>query len=102
MNIPGFSKEALLSVNQLLYAEHQHNPYEGQCKQKELREKNKRPRTPAQEQADRQRAQSATGKDVVPSGIRSEAAKRAAETRKRCKGSTAPKPPQAPQSPGVK
>jgi hypothetical protein len=101
MDIPGFSKEALLNVTQLLYAENQPNLYEGQCGQKKLKEQNKKPRTPAQEQADRARSQALSGKRAS-SVNRSEAAKKAAETRKRCKGSSTPKPPQAPQSPGVK
>lgn len=92
-DIPGFSKEALLSVNQLLYAEGQDNPYEGQCGQKKLREQNQQPRTPAQKQADQTRSQALRGKSVSSSN-RSEAAKKAAETRRRCKGSSSTQPSQ--------
>jgi len=85
MNISGFNKEALDAVETLLYSEGQKNPYEGQCGQKKLREQNKQPRTPAQEQADQARSQALSGKSAA-SGNRSEAAKKAAETRKQCKG----------------
>ena len=81
MNLPGFTTEALDAVEQMLYAE---NPYEGKCGQKKLREQNKKPRTPAQEQADQARSQALTGKSK--GGDRSGAAKKAAETRRRCKG----------------
>ncbi len=88
MNISGFAQDAVDRVNQMLYAEGQENPLEGQCGQKEKREQQRKPRTPAQQQADQQRAQASTGKNRVPSATRSEAARRAAETRKRCKGSS--------------
>ena len=81
-----FSKESLEEVWDLLYAEGQPNPLEGQCDQKQKRERNKQ-RTPAQMEADQQRAQQRRGQDTVPSAVRSEAAKRAAETRKKCKNS---------------
>ncbi len=86
MNISGFTTEALQAVENLLYAEGQRNPYEGQCGQKKLREQAKEPRTPAQQQADQQRSQAQRGKSRMSSSTRSEAAKKAAETRKRCKG----------------
>ena len=85
MNISGFSVESLNVVEALLYNEGQKNPYEGQCGQKKLREQNKQPRTPAQEQADQARSQALRGKSAA-SGNRSESAKKAAETRKQCKG----------------
>ena len=86
MKIPGFTTQSLEAVENLLYAEGQRNPYEGQCGQKKLREQAKQPRTPLQEQADRDRAQAQRGRSNVSSAVRSEAAKKAAETRKKCKG----------------
>ena len=88
MNIPGFTTEALAEVQQMLYAEGQDNPYEGKCGQRKLREQNKTQRTPNQQDADRQRALEARGHDRMSSATRSEAAKKAAETRARCKGTT--------------
>jgi len=88
MNISGFSLEALDAVETLLYNEGQKNPYEGQCGQKKLREQNKQPRTPEQEQADQARSQALRGKSAA-SGNRSESAKKAAQTRRQCKGQTA-------------
>ena len=81
-----FSQEAWNSIQEMLYAEGQENPLEGQCGQKKKREALKQPRTPAQEAADRTRAQQQRGRSSVSSSVRSEAAKKAAETRKRCKG----------------
>ena len=81
-----FSKESLEEIWDLLYAEGQPNPLEGQCDQKQKRERNKQ-RTPAQREADQQRAQQRRGQDTVPSAVRSDAAKRAAETRKKCNNS---------------
>jgi hypothetical protein len=83
----GFSEESLDNVWNLLYAEGQVNPLEGQCNQKKKREKNKQ-RTPAQREADQQRAQQQRGQNTVSPGVRSEAAKKAAETRKKCKNSS--------------
>lgn len=69
------------------FAEGQTNPYEGKCGQKKLREQNKQPRTPAQQKADKERSQNQTGKQIGDGGAnRSEAAKKAAETRAKCKG----------------
>jgi hypothetical protein len=93
MKIPGFTTQSLETVESLLYAEGQRNPYEGQCGQKKLREQAKQPRTPAQEQADRDRAQAQRGRSNVSSAVRSEAAKKAAETRKKCKGGGSPTGP---------
>lgn len=90
MIIPGFTPESLKIASSLLYAEGQQNPLEGQCGQKKKREQEKQPRTPAQETADRARAQANRGQDTVPSATRSEAAKKGAETRKKCKGGTSP------------
>jgi hypothetical protein len=88
MNISGFNKEALDAVETLLYNEGQKNPYEGQCGQKKLREQNKQPRTPLEEQADQARSQALRGKSVANSN-RTESAKKAAQTRRQCKGQTA-------------
>ena len=85
MNISGFTKDALEAVETLLYAEQGENPYEGQCGQKKLREQDKQPRTPAQEQADQSRSQALRGRSASGAN-RSEAAKKAAETRRQCKG----------------
>ena len=85
-----FSKSSLELVSDMLYAEGQQNPYEGKCGQKKLRQQDKQQRTPAQQAADRQRAQANRGKDTIPSATRSEAAERAAQTRKRCKGQSQP------------
>ena len=82
-----FSNESLEGVWDLLYAEGQPNLLEGQCNQKQKRERSKQ-RTPAQREADQQRAQQRKGQDTVSSGVRSDAAKRAAETRKKCKNSS--------------
>jgi len=93
MNISGFTQESLSAVNSLLYAEGQSNPHEGECGQKEKRKQEKQSRTPAQADADRERAQANRGQDNIPSATRSEAAKKAAETRKKCKGQS-PNPTQ--------
>jgi hypothetical protein len=85
MDIPGFTTESLEAVSQLLFAEGQKNPYEGKCGQKKLREQNKKPRTPAQEEGDRARAAALQGRSQSGTD-RSAAAKKGAETRKRCKG----------------
>lgn len=84
-----FSQEALDAVS-VLFAEGQINPLAGQCGQKKKREAMKQNRTPAQQAADRLRSQQQRGKNQTSSATRSEAAKKAAETRKRCKkgGST--------------
>ncbi len=85
-NISGFTLEALEAVASLLYAEGQSNPLAGECGQKAKREAAKQPRTPAQAEADRARSQAQRGRTQQSSATRSEAAKKAAETRKRCKG----------------
>ena len=87
-NIDGFSKYSIDLVNKMLYAEGQVNPLEGECGQKQKRQQQKQQRTPEQQQADKTRAQANTGKDSVSAAIRSEAAKKAAATRKRCQGQT--------------
>jgi len=95
MNISGFTQDALEMVETLLYAEGQENPLEGTCGQKKARESKKQPRTPLQEQADQARSQALSGR-AQSGGNRSEAAKKAAQTRRQCKGL-----PSQPQ-PGVK
>jgi hypothetical protein len=80
-----FSDEALAQV-EAMFAEGQKNPLEGTCGQRKKREAMKQPRTPLQAQADRDRAQAQRGKSNVSSSVRSEAAKRAAATRAKCKG----------------
>lgn len=82
-----FSNESLGEVWNLLYAESRENPLEGQCNQKQKREKSKQ-RTPEQMGADQQKAQQQRGQNNVSSGVRSDAAKRAAETRKKCNNSS--------------
>jgi hypothetical protein len=86
MNINGFTPEALDEVASLLYAEGQPNPLAGECSQKAKRQAARKPRTPAQQEADRARSQAQQGRTQQSSSVRSEAAKKAAETRKRCKG----------------
>ena len=77
MNIPGFTVDALQYAEDLL----------GKCNQKKLREQQQQPRTPAQEQGDQARSQALKGKPAATQGgARTEAAKKAAETRKNCKG----------------
>ena len=88
MNIPGFTKDALESVETLLYAEQWKNPLEGTCGQKKAREANKTQRTPEQLQADQARSQALRGRSAGGAN-RSEAAKKAAQTRRQCKGQTA-------------
>jgi hypothetical protein len=83
MTSGSFTPESLGEVWDLLYSE---NKFLGQCGQKKLREQAKGPRTPAQEQADQARSQALGGKSVGANANRSEAAKKAAETRRRCKG----------------
>ena len=82
MNVPGFTEEALAEVNDML--DFSTNPYLGQCGQRKLREQHKLNRTPEELAGDQARSQKLSGH--TPSGNRSEAAKKAAETRKRCRG----------------
>lgn len=86
MNISGFTPEALDTVQQMLYAEGQENPLAGECGQKAKRKAAAKPRTPAQQQADQARSQQQRGKSRGSSATRSEAATKAAETRRRCRG----------------
>lgn len=91
MNVPGFTPEALETVNSLLYAEAGVNPLEGKCGQNKLREQAAKTRTPAQKQGDKNRAAARRGKPA--GGNRSEAAKKAAATKARCKGASGPQTP---------
>lgn len=78
-----FSEQALAAVAEL-FAEST-NPLAGKCNQRKLREQDKKPRTPAQQEGDRERAAALQGRPQAGAN-RSAAAKKAAETRKRCKG----------------
>ena len=93
MKVPGFTTESIDLVNQLLFAEGWENPHAGKCNQKQLRRQNRTQRTPAQQDADKARAQARAGQDTMSSGVRSEAAKKAAKTRAKC-GSAQPSLPQ--------
>lgn len=86
MDIPGFTSEALSAVSEMLYAEGWKNPLAGECGQKAKREAARKPRTPAQEQADEARAAARRGKNTMSSSTRSAAAQKAAQTRAKCKG----------------
>jgi hypothetical protein len=86
MNIPGFTPESLETAAALLFAEGQVSPLAGECNQKAKREAAKQPRTPAQAEADRARSQAQRGATRQSSATRSEAATKAAETRRRCRG----------------
>jgi len=88
-----FSRESLAQV-EAMFAEGQKNELLGQCNQKAKREAAKQPRTPAQAQADQARSQQG-GSSKQSSAVRSEAAKKAAETRRRCKGISSPAAPTA-------
>jgi hypothetical protein len=80
-----FTQEALAQV-EAMFAEGQISPLSGECNQKAKREAAKGPRTAAQLDADRARSQANKGGTKQSSSVRSEASKKAAETRKRCKG----------------
>jgi hypothetical protein len=88
MNISGFSTDALEAVQAMLYREGQDRPLEGQCNQEQKEKAKAQPRSPEQKQADQARAQASTGQDNVSVGARSDAAKKAAETRAKCPGKT--------------
>jgi hypothetical protein len=93
MNVPGFTTEALETVNSLLFAEGQVNPHEGKCNQRKLRERAAKPRTPLEQQADKARSVARQGKPVGGGADRSEAARKAAATKARCKGGSPAQPP---------
>lgn len=92
-----FSQDALEAAWGLLYAEGQKNPLEGECGQKAKRERSQKPRTPEQQRADKARSQALQGKTRGGTN-RSAAAKKAAETRSKCKQSTTHRAPFAPTS----
>jgi hypothetical protein len=100
MNIPGFTTESLKQVSSLLYAENE-NKFEGQCgqKQKKKQQAQQQQKTPAQEKSIEERASKLRGRDNVDPSVRSEAAKKAAETRRRCRGVSGGATPQQPQQP---
>lgn len=77
------------------FEEPKQDPLTGQCKQREKREQRQQQRTPDQQQADKERASEMTGKPVAPNADREAAAKKAAETRKRCKTGTSSAKPQS-------
>ena len=89
MNISGFTEEALAEVEELLFGQWK-NKYAGQCNQKQLREQNKTQRTAAQQAGDQARADKLRGRSRMSGSTRSEAAKKAAETRKQCSGRAQP------------
>lgn len=91
MTVGSFSDESLELAFDLIFAQGQNNPLAGQCGQKEKRERMQKPRTPAQEAADTARSTALTGKSRTGTN-RSEAAKKAAQTRKRCKGASSQPP----------
>lgn len=102
INTPGFTTESLDAVAELLYAETP-NKLLGQCNQREKKKQQAAgmEKTPAQKAAIEARAASLRGKDNVDPSRRSEAAKRAAETRRRCRGNPGGATPQQPQQPRV-
>ena len=86
MDVPGFTTESLRYAEDLL----------GKCGQKKLREQNKGQRSAEQEAADQARSQALKGKPAATQGTaRSEAARRAAETRRNCKGGSSTPAPTA-------
>jgi len=82
-----FSKEAFDAVAEFFAEETL-----GTCDQKKKREARKGQRTQSQQQADDARSQALRGKDTMPSASRSEAARKGAETRKKCAGLPANSP----------
>lgn len=80
-----FSEQALAKV-EAMFAEGQENKFQGECNQREKRKAQAKPRTPLQEQADKLRSQQQLGKNTQSPSVRSEAAKKGAATRARCKG----------------
>lgn len=84
MNIPGFTEEALSAVHELLFGESIDKRL-GVCGARSKNKIGRKTLTPAQNAAARARVGKTTSES---SGLRSEAAKRAAQTRKKCKSST--------------
>ena len=81
MNVPGFTEEALSAVHELLFEESTDKRI-GVCGARSKDKVGQKTLTPAQEAAARARVGKSTSET---SAVRSEAAKRAAETRKKCK-----------------
>lgn len=77
------------------FEEAKEDPLTGQCNQKEKREQRQQQRSPEQQQADDKRAAEMTGQPVAPNADREAAAKKAAETRKKCKTGTSDAKPQS-------
>ena len=84
-----FSDEAVAAAEELLFGEWR-NKFEGMCGQKQLREQNKTQRTAAQQAGDQARAAKLRGRSRMSGSTRSEAARKAAETRKQCSGRAQP------------
>jgi hypothetical protein len=84
MNVPGFTEEALSAVHELLFEESKDRRL-GVCGARSKDKVGQKPLTPAQEAAARARVGQPS---PVPDAVRSEAGRKAAETRKRCKSST--------------
>jgi len=84
-----FSDEAVAAAEELLFGEWR-NKFEGMCGQKQLREQNKTQRTAAQQAGDQARAAKLRGRSRMSGSTRSEAARKAAETRKQCSGRSQP------------
>jgi hypothetical protein len=84
MNVPGFTEEALSAVHELLFEE-SHDKRLGVCGARSKDKIGQKQLTPAQDAAARARVGKSTSET---SAVRSEAAKRAAQTRKKCKSST--------------
>ena len=80
MNVPGFTPESLQFVNELLYAEAP-DPRLGKCGVRTKDKEGTKQLTPAQQAAARDRVGQTTQETTA---ARSEAGKRAAETRKKC------------------
>lgn len=68
----------------------------GQCNQAEKRKQRQAQRTPEEKLADAQRSKDMAGQAVAPSANRDQAAKKAAETRKKCKTGTSKSPSTVP------
>jgi hypothetical protein len=92
MNVPGFTEEALSTVHELLFSD----PYDkrlGVCGARSKDKVGTKTLTPAQEAA----AQARIGKTTNESAaVRSEAGRKAAETRKQCKNQANTQPQTTP------
>lgn len=77
----GFDSSSWAEVQEMLFGE---NRLAGTCQQKKARQAQKSQRTPEQRAADQSRAQARRGKNTMDPSTRSEAAKKAAQTRANC------------------